>query len=223
MGVIDSLVMQGVELAREHSVLVAAVLGVVIAYLMFVRKSEEGKLPPMVPYLIPWVGSARELGTDPINFLEKQRAKLGDAFTITMLGRKVVYLTGAKANEFFFNAREEDFSAQHAYASLTVPVFGEGVVYDVPNPVLVEQKKMIKGGLTTEIFQSYVPLMEEEVQQYFKRWGNEGEVDLLQAISEVTIMTASRCLLGDEIRSVLDEQGTPLCARSPARHRTRSR
>ena len=125
-----------------------------------------------------------------------------------MFGRKVVYVMGSRANEIFFNAREEDFSAQNAYASLTVPVFGEGVVYDVPNSVLVEQKKMIKGGLTTEVFNSYVPLMVEEVEHYFKRWGNEGEADLLQTISEVTIMTASRCLMGEEIRSVLDEKGT---------------
>ena len=32
-------------------------------------------------------------------------------------------------------------SAEEAYAAITVPVFGKDVVYDVPYPVLVEQKK----------------------------------------------------------------------------------
>lgn len=34
-------------------------------------------------------------------------------------------------------------------------------------------------------------------------WGNEGEVDLLQAMQDLTILTASATLLGDEIRNAL--------------------
>jgi sterol 14-demethylase len=61
-----------------------------------------------------------------------------------MFGRKMTYLMGNDGNYFFFNAKGSEVSAEEAYASLTTPVFGEGVVYDVPNAVLMEQKKWVQ-------------------------------------------------------------------------------
>lgn len=45
-------------------------------------------------------------------------------------------------------------------------VFGTEVVYDVPNHVLMEQKKFVKFGLTTENFRRYVGLIRDEVREY---------------------------------------------------------
>lgn len=49
---------------------------------------------------------------------------------------------GPKGNDFVFNGKLSDVSAEEAYSHLTTPVFGEGVVYDVPNNILMEQKKV---------------------------------------------------------------------------------
>jgi sterol 14-demethylase len=53
----------------------------------------------------------------------------------------MVTCLGSEGNNFVFNAKLADASAEAAYKSLTVPVFGKGVVYDVHNSVLMEQKK----------------------------------------------------------------------------------
>lgn len=45
-------------------------------------------------------------------------------------------------------------------------VFGTEVVFDVPNHVLMEQKKFVKFGLTTENFRRYVGLIRQEVLGY---------------------------------------------------------
>src|SRR5690606_10784980 len=65
--------------------------------------------------------------------------------------------------------------------------------------------RFVKWGLSTEAFRSYVPMIQEETTNYFKRWGQSGKSDLSDAMAELIIMTASRCLLGPEIRSRLDE------------------
>jgi len=39
-----------------------------------------------------------------------------------------------------------------------------------------------------------------------RNWGNEGEVDVLQAMQDLTILTASATLLGPEIRHALYEE-----------------
>jgi cytochrome P450 len=58
-----------------------------------------------------------------------------------MLGRKMTFCLGPDGNHFVFNIPLKDASAEGAYDKLTVPVFGKEVVYDVPNPVFMEQKK----------------------------------------------------------------------------------
>ena len=41
--------------------------------------------------------------------------------------------------------------------------------------LFVEQKKMLKYGLSVAHFRRYVPLIEKETQEYFERWGDSGE------------------------------------------------
>jgi sterol 14-demethylase len=49
-------------------------------------------------------------------------------------------------------------------------------------------------------------MMEEETANYFNtHWGDEGEVELLNAFNEVTVLTSTRCLQGPEIRNISDE------------------
>jgi len=73
--------------------------------------------------------------------LDLQHSQYGEVFTFVLLGRRLTYFVGSEANNTFVNAKGSDVSAEDAYASLTVPVFGEGVLYDCPNAVMVEQKK----------------------------------------------------------------------------------
>ena len=51
-----------------------------------------------------------------------------------------VYL-GAKGNQFILNGKLKDVNAEEIYNVLTAPVFGKDVIYDCPNPKLMEQKK----------------------------------------------------------------------------------
>ena len=104
-------------------------------------------------------------------------------------------------------------SIQH----LTTPVFGKDVVYDCPNEVLMEQKKFVKFGLSTDNFRAYVPMIEDEVFTYMKNDArfriyqmndiNEwGSFDVLKVMSEITILTASRTLQGKEVRSKITKE-----------------
>jgi sterol 14-demethylase len=92
--------------------------------------------------------------------------------------------------------------------------------YDVDNAVLSEQKRFIKHGLSPENLRQYVSWIEQETRDYFtydctciirtshytRRWkGEKGTDELSQAVAELTIMTASRCLMGKEVRAQLDE------------------
>ncbi|XP_065832818.1 lanosterol 14-alpha demethylase-like [Oscarella lobularis] len=162
--------------------------------------------PPTVPSPIPFIGNALAFGRSPIQFLLEAERKYGSIFTFTIFGQKLTYLVGSKASSHFFNAKNDDLNAEEVYGPIMTPVFGEGVCYDVPHAIFLEQKKMLKTGLTIAKFRKYVPVIEEETEMYFeKHWGESGQKDLFAALSEVIIMTASKCLQGSEIRSMMYE------------------
>lgn len=48
------------------------------------------------------------------------------------------------------------------------------------------------------------------MQMFFSKWGDEGEVDLKEELEQLIVNTASRCLLGQEIRNSHLEKVTSL-------------
>jgi sterol 14-demethylase len=186
------------------SIFTAAVT-VIVLYIFNKRHAAiQGDLPPRIPSNVPFIGCAIAFGKDPINFLIKARAKYGDVFSFTMVGKTFTYLIGSDSSALLFNSRNEDLNAEEVYSRLVTPVFGKGVAYDVPHDIFLEQKKMLKNGLSISHFKQYIPLIEDETIQYFEKWGEKGQQDLFKALSELIILTASSCLHGPEIRELLD-------------------
>lgn len=166
---------------------------------------------PLVFSWIPWVGSAIPYGTQPYVFFEECNKKYGDIFSFLLFGKIMTVYLGPKGHEFIFNAKLAEVSAEAAYTHLTTPVFGKGVIYDVPNSRLMDQKKFVKGALTKEAFKTYVPLFVEEITKYLKtspnfkvNEHNSGKINVMVTQPEMTIFTASRTLLGKEMRDKLD-------------------
>jgi len=80
----------------------------------------------------------------------------------------------------------------------------------------MEQKRFIKVGLSQENFEAYVDMIDDEVLSFlrsdprFKTYQQNdtsqwGDFHSFQTLSEITILTASRTLQGQEIRGSLDK------------------
>ncbi|XP_029023796.1 lanosterol 14-alpha demethylase [Betta splendens] len=198
-------------------VLAASAITLALGYVskvMLKQSSAEKhlKYPPYIPSYIPFLGHAIAFGKSPIEFLENAYEKYGPVFSFTMVGKTFTYLLGSEAASLMFNSKNEDLNAEDVYSRLTTPVFGKGVAYDVPNPIFLEQKKMLKSGLNIAQLKEHVKIIEAETIDYFKRWGDCGERNLFEALSELIILTASSCLHGKEIRSLLNERVAQLYA-----------
>lgn len=111
-------------------------------------------------------------------------------------------MIGPEAQEVFFKASDDVLSQAEVYDFMR-PVFGEGVVYDASKKNRQVQFQATANGLRTNRLKAYVPKIEEETRRYLKNeWGDgTGTVDLLTALSELTILTASRCLHGEDVRT----------------------
>ena len=104
------------------------------------------------------------------------------------------------------------------------PIFGEGVVFDASPE---RRKEMLhNSALRGEQMKGHAATIEGEVKKMIADWGDEGEIELLDFFSELTIYTSTACLIGLKFREQLDsrfahyyhelERGTdPLCYVDP--------
>ncbi|KAL5639806.1 hypothetical protein ACGC1H_006398 [Rhizoctonia solani] len=194
------------------AILTASCLCIVLNVITQLVMPADPSLPPQVFYTLPYIGSAIEYGNDPVGFLSACRKKHGDVFTFVLFGRRMTVAIGPKGSNFVLGGKLSQVSAEEAYTHLTTPVFGKGVIFDVPNHVFMEQKKFIKSGLTTESLRAYVNMIFEETIAFLhkdladthcgKEWG---KFHVLDTVAGLTILTASRTLQGREVRSSLDK------------------
>jgi len=156
----------------------------------------------MMPGALPLLGHALALRRDPVGLLLDGHARFGEVFSLRLPGARATALIGPRAQAAFFGAAEDRLSAREVYR-FTVPIFGRGVVYDASPEVMDEQMGLLFPALRDDRLRAYARVMQEEAEVYVAGWGDEGEVDLLAALNELTVFIASRCLVGAEFRARL--------------------
>ncbi|MTL10437.1 cytochrome P450, partial [Nocardia seriolae] len=148
-------------------------------------------------------GHLEEFRTDPIALMTRVRAECGDIGSFRLADKDVILLTGAQANEFFFRASDDELDQAAAYPFMK-PIFGEGVVFDAPPE---RRKEMLHNtALRAEQMRGHATTIAREVDRMLSRWGDEGEIDLLEFFAELTIYTSSACLIGTKFREELDDR-----------------
>lgn len=168
-------------------------------------------------------GHLDEFRTDPIALMRRVHDECGDVGSFQLADKKVILLTGAEANEFFFRSADEELDQAEAYPFMT-PIFGKGVVFDASPE---RRKEMLhNSALRGDHMKSHARTIEREVRRMIENWGGSGEIDLLEFFAELTIYTSTACLIGRKFRDQLDsrfanhyhllERGTdPLCYVDP--------
>ena len=159
--------------------------------------------PPRIRLGLPVIGIVRafaSFGANPVAFIARAYREYGPIFTLPVgFGFNFTFLIGLEAQSAFYKGKDEFLSQNEPYRFMT-PIFGRGVVFDAPPETKREQLRFISGALRSDAMQSYVPLIRREAEVFFDAWGAEGECDLLQKMAELTINTASLCLLGRDVR-----------------------
>jgi sterol 14-demethylase len=146
-------------------------------------------------------GHLQLLRHDPIRLFRRLRDECGEIGKFRLLGREVVFLTGAEAQEVFFRQPDEVFDPQPTSNELMRPIFGEGVVYDAPPE---KRREMIRSpALRDSNLRASAEVIAAEAERACDLLGEAGELDLLDWAAELTIYTSSSCLIGKPFREEL--------------------
>ncbi|KAF0690490.1 Aste57867_18115 [Aphanomyces stellatus] len=182
----------------------------VVLYLAATKNKHAGiNLPPVLPYWIPFVGSFPSFAADPIQMVLDGYKLKGPCFTAKMFGQDLTFLIGPKAHEAFYKPNDDYLSQSECYQLMT-PVFGPGLVYDATPKRRAQQMQFMANGLRTSRLKTYVEKIRLETEAYFGAFPNESTVNLKKTFAELAILTASRALLGDEVREHLFKEVSSL-------------
>jgi sterol 14-demethylase len=152
-------------------------------------------------------GHLQALRHDPLGLFRRVRAECGDLGGFRLAGRSVVLFSGPAAQETFFRQPDEVFDPQPTSNELMRPIFGEGVVYDVPPE---RRRSMIRTpALRDANLRHSAEIIAAEAERLCAALGDAGEIDLLDTAAELTLYTSSACLIGKPFR----EELTPEFAR----------
>ena len=188
---------------------VVLLYGVVVKYLTGRPKYAVGsgrRVPPLVKCgVIPGIGGLAKFVKGPLGAIDEAYAKHGQVFTIPVMHKRMTFLIGPQVSAHFFKGSDELVSQKEVY-EFNVPTFGKGVVFDVDHRKRREQFKFFAEALKPSRLRTYVDQMVDEAELFFSKWGDSGEIDILHELSSLIILTASRCLLGREIRETLFEE-----------------
>lgn len=167
--------------------------------------------PPFLSGAVEGAGHYDEFCATPIEFLHRAHAECGEVAEFDLAGLRTVLMVGPEAHEAFFRAEDTQLNAAAAY-QMMVPVFGEGVQYGAPPEIERQQLRIQYQGLKHEKMINYAAVVAKEVEDFIADWGDEGEIDIYERFTELTLRTSTHCLLGSELRYRLTSEFAELYA-----------
>ena len=161
--------------------------------------------PPKLKGGLPLLGHMLPFAKNPFYFMKRVSDQVGEIAQFKIFNQRMVLLTGDEASTLFYRSSDEQLDQSAAYKLMT-PIFGEGIIFDAPNERKNQQLKMLMPSLRMEAMRHHSDKIVQEVEDMIQKWGDSGEVDLVAEMKQLTINTASHCLLGREFRYELTDE-----------------
>ena len=169
------------------------------------RDTQPLQDPPRLRGGLPLLGHMLPFAKNPFRFMKKVSDEVGEIAQFKIFNQRMVLLTGDEASTLFYRSSDEQLDQSAAYKLMT-PIFGEGIIFDAPIDRKNQQLKMLMPSLRMEAMRHHSDKIVQEVEDMMMKWGDSGEVDLVAEMKQLTINTASHCLLGREFRYELTDE-----------------
>jgi len=166
--------------------------------------SPRGTAPPELAGGWPLLGQIPGFQKDPVALLANGQREHGDLFQFRLGPRRFALFSGTAAHDFYFGEADDLLDAKSVY-EFTVPIFGRGVAYDVSPEIMSEQLMFLYPALQGGAMQRFARIMYDEATLFVNKLDEEGELDLPTALNQLTVNIASHCLIGKEVRDLVDQ------------------
>ena len=165
--------------------------------------SEAAETVPVLSGGWPLLGHLWEFVKDPVALLMRGIEQHGSLFQFRLGTKNFALFSGLEAHDAYFGAPDDQLDPRPVY-QFTVPIFGQGVAYDVAPEIMIEQLGFLFPALRESAMRRFARIMYEETNLFADGMGEEGVLDLPVAMNQLTVNIASRCFLGEEMRREVD-------------------
>lgn len=119
--------------------------------------------PPLVTGGAPVLGHLLDFIKGPVGMIDELRSRYRSMFTITVGPQRITFMIGAGPQLAFIKAKDDVLDQAPVYG-FTIPVFGEGIVYDSPLDERQQQVKLLVHSMNTKGLEAMVPKMITEAE-----------------------------------------------------------
>ena len=160
---------------------------------------------PKVSGAKPETGHMEEYQSNQPAFLMRVRNECGELGEYNLMGQPHVLMSGPDAQEAWCRAPDEVLGQSAAYKGV-VPIFGKDVLFDTSLERLKQQLKIQVDALRYQNMKAYAKVIADEVRDFTDKWGESGELDMVDEFLRMTLYTSTSCLLGVEFRRDMTDE-----------------
>ena len=157
----------------------------------------------------PETGHMEEYQANQPAFLKRIRKECGELAEYNLMGQPHVLMSGPDAQEAWCRAPDEVLGQSAAYKGV-VPIFGKGVLFDTSLERLKQQLKIQVDALRYQNMKAYAKVIADEVRDFTNKWGESGELEMVDEFLRMTLYTSTSCLLGVDFRRNMTDEFSAL-------------
>lgn len=145
-------------------------------------------------FSLPLIGETLNFIKDPGGFMIRRSHELGRVFMVNILGKKTVCLVGPEAFSLLLdeaNAQRKGANAPHVEK-----LFDPHAVPFLDGETHRRRKKLLMEAFTPAALEEYLPVIEQIISRYQKRWEKLGTVALVPELNAMGFSIAATLFTG---------------------------
>lgn len=160
-------------------------------------------LPPTLSGALPGVGHLVQFQRDHNELFRRGHARHGDVFTIRLLNRPAVVVSGPAHNRTVYQNTDTSLNMYEGYSSLRAAI-GE-VLFIAGNEIYENQRPLLQSLFKRDKMTRYIGAMNKEIDAWLGSLGASGEVEITAAMNRLTQYVAGRAFIGENFHYELGE------------------
>jgi sterol 14-demethylase len=162
------------------------------------------KTPPVLSGALPALGHLTEFSRDSAKLLLRGYEEHGRIFTIKLGPQNVAVLIGPEYHRPFFMETDKKLNIGTSYKFLRA-TFGE-VFFIAGHDEYLRQKPFITQAFRREKMAHYIQVMAREVQKWLDALGDEGRIEIVAEMGQLTQNVAGSALMGDRFQAEIGRE-----------------
>ncbi len=146
---------------------------------------------------LPIVGETLELFSDPYTFSARRRAKYGEIFVTSALGKRTIVALTAAGQEHILVTRQDNYLAGSGYGFLA-PLL-EGMLLLSDGDFHRQERKWVTPSFHAGAITGYLDTINRIVGQQLDTWGGQGTIGIYTEMSRISFKIGAALFLGLQV------------------------